>query len=497
MKNIIQELIEQKNIRTNLSNLRKQIKDENSKKECLMLLEGKENQIVSFLQHEDAKSRKNAALLLGDLGYQSARKALYDAYQAETTRFVKASYLQAISALDCEELLDELRADLQSLLEIEKTEENKKHIEEEIRVLRKMIVEYDGIDTHTIDIKDKKVSVLLTTNKNYREVVKRSIESSKEHLSIKTHPLGIMVETENLLSLMQLRTFREVLFPIHTKGLISSNPTETAKAVWEADTMELLTNLHKGEGSFYFRVECKSQMTLEERSNFTKKFSSCLETLSNQSLINSPTDYEVEIRLIANKEGAFFACLKLMTLRDKRFTYRKNAIATSIHPASAALMMELAKEYLKPKAQIIDPFCGVGTMLIERDIKVPAKEIYATEIFGDAVIFARENARLAGEKINFIHRDFFDFKHSYLFDEIITNMPLRGKKTKQEMDIFYEKFFVKAKEILNKEATLILYTNEVGFVKKQIRLHKEYRLLQEYCMQTKGDFYLMIIGYQI
>ena len=184
-----------------------------------------------------------------------------------------------------------------------------------------------------------------------------------------------------------------------------------------------------------------------------------------------------------------------MTLKDKRFTYRKNVIATSIHPASAALMMELVKEYLKPKAQIMDPFCGVGTMLIERDIKVPAKEIYATEIFGEAVTFARENARFAGEKINFIHRDFFDFKHSYLFDEIITNMPLRGKKTKQEMDLFYENFFVKAKEILNKKATLILYTNEVGFVKKQIRLHKEYHLLQEYSMQTKGDFYLMVIGY--
>lgn len=492
MKNIIQELTEQKNIRTNLSNLRKQIKDAEAKKECLMLLEGKENLILSFLEHEDAKSRKNAALLLGDLGYQMALEALYKAYQSETTLFVKASYLQAISVLDCGEFLDDLRADLEKLLTAEKTEENKKHIQEEIRVLRKIMIEYDGIDTHTIDIKGKKVSVLLTANKNHREVVRQMIENA----NAKVHPLGVMVETDNLLSLMQIRTFREVLFPIHTKGLISANPTDAAKAVWEADMMEILTNLHKGEGSFYFRVECKSPMTLEERSNFTKKFGSCLEILSNGKLINSTSDYEVEIRLIANKEGSFFPCLKLMTLKDKRFAYRKNVIATSIHPSSAALMMELAKDYLKEKAQIIDPFCGVGTMLIERDLKVPAKEIYATEIFGDAITFARENARLAGEKINFIHRDFFDFKHAYLFDEIITNMPVRGKKTKQEMDEFYGKFFVKAKEILNKEATLILYTNEVGFVKKQLRLHKEYRLLQEYCMQTKGDFYLMVIGYR-
>lgn len=492
MKDIIQELIEQKNIRTNLSNLRKLIKDTDAKKECLVLLKGKENLIVSFLKHEDAKSRKNAALLLGDLEYQESLEALYNAYQTESTLFVKASYLQAISVLDCSELLDELRMDLKNLLAMKQTEETKKHIEEQIRVLRKVMVEYDGIDTHTIDIKGKTVSVLLTVNKNHREVVKQMIKNS----NAKVHPLGILVETDNLFSLMKIRTFREILFPIHTKGLISSNPTDAAKAIWEADTMEILNNLHKGEGSFYFRVECKSAMTLEERSNFTKKFGSCLENLSNGKLINSTSDYEVEIRLIANKEGEFFPCLKLMTLKDNRFTYRKNAIATSIHPSSAALMMELAKEYLKEKGQIIDPFCGVGTMLIERDLKVPAKEIYATEIFGDAITFARENARLAGEKINFIHRDFFDFKHDYPFDEIITNMPLRGKKTKQEIDEFYAKFFIKAKEILNKEATLILYTNEIGFVKKQLRLHKEYRLLQEHCMQTKGDFYLMIIGYR-
>lgn len=496
MKHIIQELTEQKNIRTNLSNLRKLIKDTDAKKECLMLLKGKEPVIISFFKHEDAKSRKNAALLLGDLGYQECLEALYQAYQNETTRFVKSSYLQAISQLECGEILDELRDDLDKLLATEKTEENKKHIEEEIRVLRKIMVEYDGIDTHTIDIKGKKVSVLLTTNKNHREVVKNSIEQSKKHLSAKLHPLGIMVETENLLSLMQVRTFREVLFPIPTKGVISADPIESAKAIWEADMMKILTNLHNGTGSFYFRVECKSQMTLEERSHFTKKFGNCLEELSRGKLINSTSDYEVEIRLIANKDGLFFPCLKLMTLKDRRFTYRKNAIATSIHPSSAALMMELTKEYLKPNAQIIDPFCGVGTMLIERDIKVFAKELYATDIFGDAITFGRENARLAGEQIHFIHRDFFDFKHSYLFDEIITNMPLRGKKTKQEMDEFYEKFFVKAKEILNKEAKVILYTNEVGFVKKQLRLHKEYSLLQEYCMQTKGDFYLMVIGYQ-
>ena len=68
--------------------------------------------------------------------------------------------------------------------------------------------------------------------------------------------------------------------------------------------------------------------------------------------------------------------------------------------------MEIAKPYLKEDAQIMDPFCGVGTMLVERDRKVPAREVYGTDIFGDAIEMARVNTELAGRKFNYIHRDF-------------------------------------------------------------------------------------------
>ena len=107
---------------------------------------------------------------------------------------------------------------------------------------------------------------------------------------------------------------------------------------------------------------------------------------------------------------------------------------------------------------------------------------------------ARENASLAGERINFIHRNYFDFQHDYKFDEIITNMPMRGKKTKEEMDAFYAEFFRKSKEVLTSDGIIIMYTNETGFVKKQLRLQSSYRLLQEFTIRKKDDFRLYIIG---
>lgn len=492
MEKILKELVEKQNVRTNLSELRKLIKDEAQKEKLFELVAAKEDMFLSFLQSEDAKTRKNAALLLGDLAYQNALESLYESYTLEKILFVKASYLQAMAELEVGDKLPALKEVLEELLANEPEPENKKHVDEEIRALRKIVIQAEGISRHTPDIKGKKLKVLLFTNRTQRETIRRTIDCGVASL----HPLGIMVETDNLEKLMQLRTYREMAFPLDLEGFLSDNPVEAAHKVWNSGVIELLNGVHKENTPYYFRIECKSAMDLEKRSAFTRKLATELESLSKGQLINSTSDYEVELRLIANKDGMFFPCIRLLTIKNTRFDYRKNAIAASIHPSTAALIMELAKDYLKENAQIMDPFCGVGTMLIERNQKVPAREMYGTDIFGEAIVFARENTQNAGLHVNYIHRDFMDFKHEYLFDEIITNMPVRGTKTKQEMDAFYGAFFEKAKTHLTKDGVIIMYTNEIGFVKKQLRLHKEFSLLQETCLQPKNDFNLLIMGYK-
>ena len=492
MENILRQIETKENLRSSISELRQLIKDAQQKEKALAWLEGKEGFVYSLLMEDDAKTRKNVALLLGDLGAQRALNALYQAYEQENTLFVKASYLQAMEQLDASKKVDALKAKLDALLAMEITPENKKHIDEEVRALRKIVIKYEGIVRHTPDIKGKDVRVILLTNRTQRETVRRMVTCGEANV----HPLGVEVKTNQLKELMKIRTFRDMVFPLDIEGFLPADPVAAAKAIWESDVLGLLDHLHVEKGQYYFRIECKNAMTLEERSAFTKKMAGELESLSKGQLINSTSDYEVELRLIANKEGELFPCLKLSTIKKKRFTYRKNAIAASIHPSTAALIVELAKDYLKEDAQIIDPFCGVGTMLIERNKKVPAREIYGVDIYGEAIAFARENTQLAGVRVNYIHRDFRDFKHEYLFDEIITNMPIRGKKTKQEMDAFYGEFFEKAKDILADDAVVIMYTNEIGFVKKQLRLHKEFYLQQETCLQPKNDFYLLILKYK-
>lgn len=491
MKKTFNDLIENIDVRSNLSKLRGLIKEPEKAKELTSIVKDKTKVLFECLDNEDAKTRKNAALLIGDLELDNAANKLYEAYLKESILFAKSAYLTALEKLDATELLPQLRERLNILSEEEVEEENRKHVDEELRAIRKILIKYEGITKHDAVVDGHDMEVILLCNRSYRELIKESVSDCEAAL----HPLGVLVKTDDLNKINWIRTYREMIFPIHTEKLLESNPRNAAKQIWNSDLYDILCQMHLQDGPFYYRLECKGKMELDKRSSFTKKFSAELDMLSAGKLVNSTAEYEVEIRLIENKNGEFFPCIKLFTIKDNRFDYRKNSISASIHPATAALLMELAEPYLRDDAQIMDPFCGVGTMLIERDKKSSAREIYGTDIFGEAIEKARENALFAGKRINFIHRDFFDFKHSYLFDEIVTNMPIRGKRTREEMDDFYSKFFNKAKEIMVKNGIIIMYTNEIGFVKKQLRLHKEYRLLQESCIIKKSDFYLFVLEY--
>lgn len=498
LENRYEELKQNKNLRENLSLLRSEVKAPDAR-EMLLGLAGDGELLIALLENEEPKVRKNAALLIGDLELVQALGSLFRAYQEETTLFVKSSYLTAIGKMDASEYLPEFKARLRELVSQEAAENEKKHIAEEIRELEKIITGIEGIKKHTFAGLAENQEILLATNREQRNVTLTEVSEMPATIRRKAqlHPLGVLVHTKDLLPFAKLRTYRELLFPIHAPGRIEANPVEAAAAIWNSDMPKLLSESHKEPAPFYFRLELKGRMELDKKSSFAKKFSAELERLSGRTFINSPGDYEVEIRLLEIKEGGFAAFFKLFTVPMKRFSYRKHAIASSIHPATAAMLMELAKPYLKENAQILDPFCGVGTMLIERDIRVPAREKYGIDIFGDAIRMARENAAAAGEKINFINRDYFDFRHGYLFDEIVTNMPVRGKKSREEMDGFYGEFFRKSEEVLSPGAIIVMYSGEEGFVKKQLRLRDNYRLLQEYCIREKEHFYLFVIQYKV
>ena len=116
MIQLFTELQEKKNVRSNLSALRASLKEatEEQKAQAIEFVRGHEDLVFGFLQEEDAKTRKNAALLLGDLAVQNALQPLWKAYTREQKLFVKSAYLEAMKALHAEEILSQLKVVLQS-----------------------------------------------------------------------------------------------------------------------------------------------------------------------------------------------------------------------------------------------------------------------------------------------------------------------------------------------------------------------------------------------
>ena len=492
LKNKFEDLKKKENLRENLSWLRSEVKEESANQELKQLAEN-DNILQELLLNEDAKVRKSAALLLGELRLQAALEDLFDAYCKEETLFVKSAYLTAMSKLNAEAHLEFFKQRYKELTSQSVTVEEKKHVHEETKALLDVILSIEGLKKHTFTGFKNPHELLLATNREQREVTLNEVKelSATVQRSTELHPMGVKVYAKDVVPFTKLRTYRELLFPLSAEGKVDGTPADVAKQLWESGIYDFLKECHKEEGPFFFRVELKSS---EPQIEFVKKLGAAIEEISGWQMVNAPKGYEVEIRLVSMREGGYLPLLKLFTLSMKRFSYRKNAVAMSLHPATAAMLVRLAKPYLKEDVQILDPCCGVGTMLIERDICVPAREKYGIDIFGEAIEMARENASLAGERINFIHRDYFDFKHDYKFDEIITNMPVKGKKTREEMDAFYAEFFKKSKEVLASDGIIIMYTNEIGFVKKQLRLQTNYRLLQEFEIRKKDDFHLFIIG---
>ena len=168
MKQIVIELTKGNNVRENLSNLRKMIKEESEREKLKALLEDKKDLIVGFLQSEDAKTRKNAALLIGDLKWNETVDELFESYKNEKTLFVRSSYLTAISNLKAEHLLTQIKDILVKMQSEEVSEENRKHHQEEVRALNKIVISYEGITKHTAITSGQDMEVLLVTNRNHR-----------------------------------------------------------------------------------------------------------------------------------------------------------------------------------------------------------------------------------------------------------------------------------------------------------------------------------------
>lgn len=487
------QIRENQDVRQNLSRIRQELKEKGSLKPFLALIEGEEEKLVELFRSGDAKIRKNAALLMGDLGRQEFLEPVMEAYQAEEQRFVRSSYLAAIGKFDYKEYLPVLKESMGRLSSVEVTIENQKHLAEELRELSSLIVRVESIRTHRFTGWNKTCDIILLTNRNFTGYTENELKSMEPNAKTRVFGAGVMARVENLNWLHKIRTYHELLFPVKGMETAPMDAALMAETIMNSQLLPWLEKIHDGEAPYYFRVEMKSRKPLDERSSFVKKLSGQIERLSERKLINDAANYEVELRLIENKEGRCNLLVKLSTLRDERFSYRKEVVPTSIRPVNAALTVALAREYLKENAQVLDPFCGVGSMLIERYRAVKAGTTYGVDIQEEAILKARRNTEAAGQLIHYINRDFFRFEHDYLFDEVITNMPFKiGRITEEEVAELYKRFFRVIAGYLKNDALMVLYSHNRELVER-LAPRSRFSIIREFEISKKEGTCVLLL----
>ena len=504
--------------------------------------------ILVCLTHEDAKTRKNAALVLqtiaeeygldifgddqvedpaasdeaptaSDLPSAEVASYLYAAYKAEETMFVRSAYLEALKCFDCEPYRAELMERLTFLKEESWAEGDLKHVREERHAIEslfeapasEMKSEFKGLD--------REMGILLVIDEAVREAAQTELGAGARVV-----PGGVRLTTSSWKKVQSCRLYKEALFPVPLRKGSQITISNMGSLVADSKLIPMVDELLKAAGDSTqtgsagenavsvgnavenagsvggaaenagsvgsagenagarehpFRMEIRSSSDEDRSGAALKRAAAELEEASKGRLRNSKTAYEFTLVLMAKRDGSLSPYIKLPDSTDHRFDYRKNSEATSMSAVMAAEAVQMIRPYLKDGAQVIDPFAGVGTLLIERAKAVPHGDLYATDIYGHAVIGGRENAELAGVNISYINRDFFDFKHDYPFDEVITEFPDLFNKEAEEKEEFFRNFFQSAMEVTADKAMLFLISAEDKVMHKHIRLNPELRIVSE------------------
>ncbi len=476
--------------RASLAGLRRAAKDAEGQRVLLEL--GVDPRLIEgFLSDGDPKTRKNAALLLGELADPGSVRPLYEAYSEEGTRFARGAYLAALQSFDVSDYLDGLQARYDMLLAYDAPPEEAKHVAEERGQLQLLLSRSGRIARHTFNGWHRPCDVIFTTERTLREQLQRQLMAAGIARSA-IHPFGVRARTRDLAGPAAVRTYREILYVLHMDPP-GREPGQMAESLCASDLIPILEQNHADPAPFYFRIELRGIPDMAERGKLAKQLAREIERESGGRLINSAAGYEVELRLTKVRDGSFYPCLKLYTMEDSRFAWRKRTISASMHPSLAAALIELASPLLSEDAVVLDALCGAGTFIIERNLRMFTLDDYAVDIYGEAVDAARENAAAAGVACNFIHKDFTEFTSRHQMNEIFADMPQRGKKTKEEHDGFYRDCFRRFDELLAPGGHLFLYSDETGFVKKYLRLHPSLRLKGEHEIKPREGFSFFVV----
>ncbi len=452
-------------------------KQKKFREDIIKKLEDSETNLAfaSMLTGEDAKLRKNTARVMGAIGKKEYAPLLMTALKNERTRFVRPSITLALGAIGREDV----KAFLDSYTVPSANDESeKRHYAEETEALTSARQRLIKTEKHTFRALDTEYEFELRAPD--RLVGSLLFDMEKEGLTPDSHKENrVFIKTKHVEKLLKLRSMQSMLMPI-AKDIDIKSAAELLQC--GRFMREFFENCCEGKPPYGYRIELRGE--IEDRAQKTRAIAA---VISSERLLNAPSDYEAELIFEADETGRSACYLKPTVFSDTRFDYRVEALPASIHPATAAAVLRYAREHLKPGARVLDPCCGSGTLLLEREKLTDVASLTGVDIAHKAIDIARRNAEKAGSKAKFVCNDMLRFEAKRPYDEVIANLPFGNRVgTHSANEKLYAGLLDRLPGWLNENGTAVLYTMEFTLLKKLIRERPKLKLVTETRTEAGG-----------
>ena len=420
-------------------------------------------QLCRFLFSSSPKCRKNAARLVGALKNPKDSDPLCNALLKEETLFVIPSMILAAGNLQTEKTKAVLN---NYTVPISNAQSEDKHVSE-IRVsLDKALGKFSEESIPFLKKTDRTIRYLVVPPEGFSDVLCEELEEKGFHADVRKD--SCYVETEDPEKLYTVRCAREFLIPVG-----SGVPLEP----------EHIAECFREFLSFPYRLEIRNYS-----GDRTKLIRSIVSAAGGT---NSPSRYAVELRIVCSSERAdLFA--RLCNVTDNRFRYRTGTVPASMHPSLAACIVRYAAHFLHEGVStpvVLDPCCGSGTLLFEREMYNSGGKFLGIDIDQDAVRIARNNAKSSGSRIRFIRKDMIRFRPEEKIDEMYANLPFGNRVGSHSKNkALYQGLISKLEEWLKPGGIAVLYTMESKLLTESLRKHSSIEILDKRNTEAGGLF---------
>lgn len=492
---LITNLKENKDLRTTLSDIRKSIR-EGDEAIGPSIADDSESAraLVRGLDCDDAKVRKSAALLIGELPLDLGDKdsvmlleALMDAYRREDRLFVRESYLKSVIRLGGKGILSDSDAAYleKRLKEIDTTsfpEADMKHILAE----RKQLVEIlDAGDSHqaAVFIEPDSFGALLVPVRGFYEPLKEELK----HRGIDKgfSAIGALIKSEDLPRVLDIRLYSHLMYRI--QGTFKARPDTMREEISKSDFLRFLRRTTRPDDKISVRIVVHEKK--DHHTDAAKRFTAEFLYLFRDRLVNS-APYDMELHFYPKKSGGYALFIRPLGMADDRFAYAADRLSTSMQPVKAAIMVYLVRKFLKEDARVADIFSGNGTLLLERDEYLKTHVLFAIDTSADAIRAGKADAMRKDKNIYFVRRSAFTFESDEPFDEIISELPDMYDKDEGDRKEFFEKT-EKATVKLLKPHGYAFYLTGGSEIKAMIRKSGGLSFCEEIPFDDKRSIYVI------